>query len=381
MVHQGITHALLQASSLNAKRQPSRSGVDSWYPYYAGFSDVFVENVLKCIPLRADATVLDPWNGSGTTTRAADRMGLRAIGFDINPVANLVASAKLARAADAQCVIGLADRITRSTTKRGPAREDPLNEWLPARFVAEYRAIERSVLADLATGRSRKPLSPLNGFLPPLAAFLILALMRAARVAARVRTTTNPTWIAPGKVRRFASGTLGEQWLTMVELMADELSVGSTTPVTRSETRLGDARCLSLRDGAVDVVVTSPPYCTRLDYTVSTSFELAALGLGRQSQEYDALRRAMMGTPLARRGAALPPSSHWPDALQSLLRAIKSHPSKASGSYYYKTYWQYFRDAELALRELHRTLRVGGAAVLVLQSSYYKEVRVDLPRL
>src|ERR1035441_5995022 len=136
-----------------------------------------------------------------------------------------------------------------------------------------------------------------------------------------------------------------------------------------------------LADGSADFVLTSPPYCTRIDYVVSSSFELAALGICRNSPTFADLRRAAMGTPLARRGANRPPDPAWPGSVQHVLESIRTHASKSSASYYYKTYWQYFSDCGRSLGELRRCLRVGGAAVLVVQTSYYKDICVDLPRL
>jgi DNA modification methylase len=381
------TTAALQAVastlSLDAKRRPSRQGIDSWYPYYAGFSDSFARDVLKSLPLEQGATILDPWNGSGTTTHVADQLGFRALGFDVNPVAALVASAKLARPRDAEHVLGLATRIVETTKPTSSVRnnQDPLADWLKPSVANQYRVIEAAVLADLATGRTRLPVEPRSGALPPLASFLILALMRAARSLAGVRTTTNPTWIAPGENARGSRMMLGRHWLATVETMAEDLLLGAASSKTASETHVADARSLPISDASVDLALTSPPYCTRIDYVVNTSFELAALGIGRNSLEFDRLRRACMGTPLAREGLPPKPREAWPHEVQALLRAIQKHSSKASQSYYYKTYWQYFSDCEQALGELHRTLRPSGAAVLVVQSSYYKELPVDLPQL
>lgn len=369
--------------SLDAKRRPSKGGMTSWYPYYAGFSDTFARHVLKSVPLNPGATVLDPWNGSGTTTHVADQLGFRALGFDVNPVASLVANAKLARPRDAEHVLGLATRIAESAKSRSAPKRDtePLTEWLKPSVANQYRVIEAAVLADLATGRTRLPMEPRSGTLPPLASFLVLALMRAARSLAGVRTSTNPTWIVPGEDAHGSRTQLGQRWLANVEAMADDLSCGTATFKTASETQVADACSLPIPDASVDLALTSPPYCTRIDYVVSTSFELAALGVSRGSAEYDHLRRACMGTPLARRGSPLEPRDSWPKPLTVLLNTIRNHPSKASRSYYYKTYWQYFSDCERALGELYRTLKPGGAAVLVVQSSYYKDVEVDLPQL
>ena len=381
------TRALQRIASklpLDAKRVTWRNdGVESWYPYYAGFSDRFARLILESVDLPSKATVLDPWNGSGTTTHVADQLGHTAFGFDLNPIAALVANAKLARPRDAEHVLGLARRISTEAldlSRNVKAIKDPLSPWLRPSVVAQYRAIEAAVLADLATGRNGKPVRPSSGGTPPLASFLLLALMRAARWFAGVRSSTNPTWIVPSEDPSGSRLQLTKRWLDLVGEMAEQLSTEQKKN-TGSEARLADSRRLPLSDDSADFVLTSPPYCTRIDYVVSTSFELAALGVDRNSATFADLRRAAMGTPLARKGANREPEATWPKSVQTVLDAIRTHPSKSSASYYYKTYWQYFSDCERSLRELRRCLRVGRAAVLVVQTSYYKDICVDLPRL
>jgi hypothetical protein len=205
--------------------------------------------------------------------------------------------------------------------------------------------------------------------------------MRTARALAGIRTTTNPTWIIRDAVTRQRRPALGQDWIRTVEEMASDLAGATSLTGACSVNRVGDATALPLKDGEVDFVLTSPPYCTRIDYIVSTSFELAALGVSHDSQDFDRLRRANMGTPLVRTGSGLAARERWPTAVRTLLDQIRSHPSKASSSYYYKTYWQYFYDCERSLAELFRVLNPRGAAVLVVQSSYYKEYLVDLPKL
>ena len=74
----------------------SRStGRSRFYDYYAGYSDSFAHDVIRSLDLCPDSTVLDPWNGSGTTTYAAGCLGLKAVGLDVNPSMTLVAKARM----------------------------------------------------------------------------------------------------------------------------------------------------------------------------------------------------------------------------------------------------------------------------------------------
>lgn len=368
---------------LDAKRKPSQSGIESWHPYYAGYTEDFARGVLAILSSGEPLTVLDPWNGSGTTSSIAREFGHTSLGFDLNPVANLVASAKVVNPDDAFHVTGLAKRMAESD-RASIADDDPLLSWMARSVVAQFRSIESKILAELATSPDGIIERPATGGLPPLAAFMLLALIRAGREWASVAKGSNPTWNKPADGRKKLTRTLGKRWIEKLNEMAADLQGSIGTSVKRTwagRISLGDARKLPVEDARVDVVVTSPPYCTRIDYVVSNSYELAALGIGSESPEFLALRRASMGTPLARRGEVPDAHSHWPPSVKSLLGSIRTHKSKASSSYYYKTYHQYFADAEASLKELSRVLKPSGIAVLVVQTSYYKEICVDLPSL
>jgi hypothetical protein len=43
---------------------------------------------------------------------------------------------------------------------------------------------------------------------------------------------------------------------------------------------MGDCWSLPLDAESVDLVITSPPHCARIDYAVKTKFELAVMGVG-----------------------------------------------------------------------------------------------------
>jgi hypothetical protein len=150
----------------------------------------------------------------------------------------------------------------------------------------------------------------------------------------------------------------------------------SSSRNTVSAVSLADARALSLQDASVDAVVTSPPYCTRIDYFRATAFEIAALGIATDSERFRALRSCAMGTNLMRTTA--PDVGLQPSSVQQLLKRIKKHPSKASDTYYYKHYAQYFDDARLTVSEIGRVLKPKATALLVVQSSYYKDIPVPL---
>lgn len=371
---------------LNTKLSASSDdGLQSWYPYYAGYSEQFAEGIVRAAGSDGTLRILDPWNGSGTTTRAGHALGHQVVGFDINPVTLLVASAKLANPDDVKHIQGLASRFISRPDRVRPSVNDPLLRWLPTAIVGKYRAIEDQIISELATDENGRAVDSRSETLPPLAAFLLLALLRAAKSLAAVKNSSNPTWKRPsGDILPARSRQFSVLWIEALRSMASDLQSARGTDLgggQQTTLALSTSRSLPVVDDSIDLIVTSPPYCTRIDYFVSSAFEIAALKIDENGQEYRALRQAAMGTNLSRSAAASHIPLTWPDSVKVLLSAIRQHPSKASGTYYLKTYAQYFGDCMQSLSEISRVLRPGGAAALVVQDSYYKDIHVDLPKL
>lgn len=344
------------------KRRSRADGVDGWYPYYAGFSSSFAVAALQAVP---GTRVLDPWNGSGTTTTAAAHLGLTATGVDLSPFACLIAQAKAASFGSAKDALALGHRSIAGVRTSTPSAE--LKQWMPASVAAAFESIAKSIL----NGSSNWPPAPQQ-------AFALLCLIRAARIVAPPKGGSNPTWFRPPARRKRPRRALAEVFIeTIAELATDEIGAPKVSPTVL----LGDARRLPVQSSTIDVVLTSPPYCTRIDYAASTAFELACLRCCAGAGDLGDLRRELMGTTMIRERTAKDVPVRWANGVKSLLEQVRSHRSYASGVYYFKNFWQYFSDADSALGELSRVLRPGGVAAMVLQTSFYKEILIDLPNL
>lgn len=374
----------LQQREFSLKPTSKREGVDAWFPYYAGYSSDFVREGLTGLGVRAGWTVLDPWNGAGTTTAVADALGCDAIGFDINPVAALVAAARLERSENTSHAAGLANQFVEVACRNEITIEgsDPLGAWLSPRVIRRYRSIESAILDLLAT-REGVRVDLKSETPPPFAAFFILCLVRTAKRFTRTKGNSNPTWITPEKRGDTRVETFDRAFLAMVASCSADADRAcrnrSTLRKTFSTVSLADARALPVPDASVDAVVTSPPYCTRIDYFRATAFELAALGIGATEEQFRSLRSSAMGTNMMRAGE--PDIGSQPIAVQALLKRIRNHDSKASGTYYHKHFLQYFDDARRSLVEIQRVLKPEATALLVVQSSYYKDIPVHLGEL
>ena len=370
----------------NPKRSRSPRGRESWYPYYAGFSEDFANSLLRSSNLPKKATILDPWNGSGTTTAAAAMSGYGAVGFDINPVSITLAKGRLFAGGDVKSVEPLTIAILNSSVSSvlPNSKDDPLATWFSQDSASAFRILEQSI-RSLLVGPPSENLSVVGvEHMSNLAAFFYVALFRTVRQHLIGRRLSNPTWIKRNgsttpisvPIENIHSSFLDQTRWMIASLGSEDLHSHVSPP---GDIRLASSQNLPLDGRSVDLVLSSPPYCTRIDYGVATLPELATLGVNVGSGLRD-LRDKLIGTP-----TITGPSTDWRDSwgrtCLALLQKIKDHRSRSSESYYLKTHVQYFDAIDTSMGEISRCLRKGGNCFLVVQDSFYKELYNDLPKI
>ncbi|MEV8077407.1 DNA methyltransferase [Streptomyces pseudogriseolus] len=343
---------------------PKRPSVDTagladLLPYYAGFSFEFACEHIKAHSKELEtAVVLDPWNGSGTTSLAAMHSGHTAIGVDLSPAANLIAQLR--------CQVG--DR----------ARPCPTPENGVASRTGEHQDALSRWLAPLTVRRFRDWTSQLHGHPPEVASLVYVSLFRALRKMTKAFEGSNPTWVKSAKTQEelidissedVDAAIRAEEKFLLERLSSFPLQGNPATLITASSSTL------PLANKSVDVIVTSPPYLTRIDYGVAYSRELAVLGTDTFSER--TLRSALMGTTLIRQSDQAR-ERRLGGLSESLLQGISSHASKASGGYYLKQAVQYLNDLSAGFDELTRVAKKGAKMSLVVQDSYYKDLHVRL---
>jgi DNA modification methylase len=356
-----------------------------WYPYYAGYSALFVDSILKITNPDKDLPILDPWNGSGTTTAVCALSGRQSTGFDLNPVMILVAKARLLQPNVAGSLKSLVKEIVRrASADRFQVRSaDPLSSWFSDAASESIRKCERAI-RHLLVGENEVQMHDPTALraVSSLAAFFYVLLFRSVRRLLGTLRTTNPTWVPSRKKGRRIVTDMEQLYSLLIEelqetaLRTDFLKAHDIA-YREASIQLADSRLLPVKDESIGAVITSPPYCTRIDYAVATRVELAVLGY--TAERFESLRRSMIGTTLSSR--VLDDKVELTPNVINLIDAIRSHRSKASASYYYSTYKDYFVGLSVSLKEVHRVLAARGSATFVVQDSLYKEIHVDLAKL
>ena len=360
----------------NPKRSTdSVEGKISWYEYYAGYSHSFTKSVLDSANISSSSIVLDPWNGAGTTTLISSLEGYKSIGVDLNPVMNVIAKAKQAPRKDIEYAIS--DSFTLTARYQVKQIEgDPLLSWMTKSSVASIRKVEKFIL------KGKKYSSAINKAkaLSYMQCIQYVALFNAVRYFLAEFIPTNPTWI---KKANDDAQKIDFSWVDFKKKFQFNVSKLSDKPdVLPSDKHhisasllISSSSKLPLDNNSVDLVLSSPPYCTRIDYAVATLPELSILSAGGE-KEIDSIRRSLMGSTTVPKN--VPENISLGSACDSFLNSVKQHPSKASGTYYYKNFFQYFYELLQSVKEVVRVLKPKGKCYLVVQDSYYKDIHCDL---
>lgn len=372
----------------NPKRNSqARKGSASWYQYYAGFSPKFAKTLLESAKLDRDAVVIDNWNGSGTTTEAASVLGYKTFGFDLNPVMIVVAKAKMLNRREKTSINPLLADIIKKTKQKYQKKtsNDLLGLWLTENGVAHLRKLEAAIQILLIDENDYKTLESRNieNELSDIAAFFYTALFRTLRIILKPFLSTNPTWIKKAKndseLINFDLDLLLRTFQNEVEKMISAIEIDyCALAQDQCSVQIASSNKIPLQDNSVDFVLSSPPYCTRIDYAVATMPELALLGYSKNKLRE--LRNDLIGTATIFKDTPKI-SENWGETCNAFLAEILSHKSRASDSYYYKNHLQYYDSIYKSFSELNRTLKSNGACVLVIQDSYYKEIHNDLPKI
>ncbi|TKW80357.1 MAG: site-specific DNA-methyltransferase [Bradyrhizobium icense] len=330
------------------------------YPYYAGFSEDFVRRIFDSFDLRTGARVLDSWSGSGTTGLIASLFGFESVGVDLNPVLSIVADARTARLKHLE--VALAVGLRPHTSNRGGGKEQFVFDFL----AAEFKKCQVSTEA-LSQGDRRRVL-----------ATILCAMFRTVRHYCRSVRASNPAWYF--QVDEACKVNKAELWVSFQQellfVLHKQVRFALMLDVAPRNV-CSDFLDWKAKPAQFDAWITSPPYLTRIDYVKATLPELSLLAR-IQNVDVPALRTKMLGSPLTKGGERDLLDLSAP-SVSDLISKIQDHPSKASDAYYRRFFVSYFNGLHRSFKKASCLLKSGAQGAIVVQSSWYKEIYVDLP--
>lgn len=326
-------------------------------------------------------TVIDPMMGSGTTLLEARIMGRNAVGYDIDPLAKLVAGAKCTVVPDGPIELAFEtvqkrsarDAATlRGDVRNGAARRRATPPDFPRRdFWFQPEICEGLSLLSYHISELQSAPSVRN-FL--WTAFSSLILSRTSVANARDIVHSRPHYYRhpepPDVLGRFEKRV--RRMRNQMREYRDTYAAARTTVAVRA----GDSRQLRIAEESVDLVFTSPPYVTALDYTrahfLAIPWMQAVLGI--RPSEYGELAPRFIGSEKGNLGRGpfclseeLANLEQGVSALTQLAQISVRHAKLAQ---------RYFLDMRDTLRTCFRVLKPGRHAIIVVCPSHIRKVHI-----
>jgi hypothetical protein len=234
--------------------------------------------------------IFDPFAGSATTAVEATKLGRAAIVSDRLSVSALIGKAKLVlmnAALDPRSLNEVKAALTfeqqcRSAEagRNGEGSDQVLTKWYSADTLSQLRYLWR-LIESLPLGTRRV-----------LIAVFSDVLFQCASTGGSVTRTGKKRrhhwgWVADNVVPKnpIEHNAIELFLLRLNTLPADDLPAGEGSPTVSIVQQ--DARRLAIKDGVIDLVVTSPPYIGMIDYAHANRLLYAWMGWSLKAERKD----------------------------------------------------------------------------------------------
>ena len=219
----------------------------NWFYFKEGFSRDLVLMLLDIMHVRENEKVLDPCCGVGTTLLACREMGLKSLGFDVLPIAVFASTVKLSDY-NKDVLKEYRRKITGAKFVKPDVSDVPN---FVKRFFSNYALEDIYFLREEINKHVKNEMEK---------RFFMLALVNAAIRCSYIKKDG-----AVLKIRKRKVPSLRYVYNKMLNKMIHDLY--SNLEKTDAFVGYGDCRGLPLDDECIDVIITSPPYLNKTEYT------------------------------------------------------------------------------------------------------------------
>lgn len=371
-----------------------------WFKYKEAYSHEFINYVLtKYDPRENNKIVLDPFAGAGTTLTSAAKKGWNSVGIELLPVGIAALNARLnSYSADLAEIKRHLNRLQRIDLNDSTIDKNYFFKHIPI----TKKAFSRMTEVQLAN--FKKFIEGIrNEETRSLFEFSALAILEEisytrkdgqylrwdARSGRNLKSKFNK-----GKIKSFRDA-INLKLESVVEDLKDENQID-----LRERVQIIKGSCLEqmvlFENDSFDLVITSPPYCNRYDYTRTYALELAFLD--QNEDDVKTLRQILLSatvenkskvkhlrklyakegrSELFNRVTSVFEDQH---ALFEVIKHLESKKEELNNKNIPGMVSHYFFEMTLLIAEMSRVLKRGGRIVMANDNVQYhgEEIPVDL---
>lgn len=345
-----------------------------WYYYKEGFSPNLVEKAIEYANIKKGNVILDPFNGSGTTTLTASLNGYKSVGIEVNPFTAFLSMTKVC-SSEVQELRNYINLITDHIEKGD-------NSYLKGfSTFSKTDNIDKWLFNDVVLDSFYGGLKAVNSIKSTSSKQLIkLALISSAM--------QNCNATRDGKCLRYR-----EHWMDTIYSKASfqnafNLNINmiledieSTDIQQKPKIITGDARTL-LSSSNIDrfsLCITSPPYLNTFDYTDIYRPELFLGQFVNNPNELYELRLKTVRSHIQAKWE-IPEESNFGELYKESINHICSHKNELMHKRIPLMIQAYFEDMLCILKKLRSKAEPSAQLWFVVSNSAYanKEIPVDL---
>jgi 16S rRNA G966 N2-methylase RsmD len=242
--------------------------IHKWYRYTAGFSAVWVNQLIQQEKENGRIKIIDPFAGSGTVLLESEFEGVESIGIEAHPYIYKIAKVKLAWNYPCDKFKESALSLLKNAkTKKITKTEYPklIISCFPVEIIQKLEALKEAWL-ELKEDQEIKDFNW----------FIITSILRSTSPVG----TAQWQYIQPNKTKSKVidpfvafEKKVNEMYLDMQR--SQRKNIGVINSIILNE----DARnIISIPEGWGDLVITSPPYANNYDYADATRLEMTFWG-------------------------------------------------------------------------------------------------------
>lgn len=241
--------------------------VHRWFRYSAGFSALWVRDVLRRERAKGRTHILDPFAGSATVLLEAELAGVHGIGVEAHPFVSRIATAKLAWRADARAFRRHCKAIIELAQRTAPPRDHPSSLIM--------RCFEPAAIAKLNALRSACDALTDGSQLSQLAWLVLTSILRECAYVG----TAQWQYVLPDKFKArvldpFIAFDAKSQIVAQDMTIWQDAASGPPALLNWEDARA----CESVPEEWADLIITSPPYANNYDYADATRLEMTFFG-------------------------------------------------------------------------------------------------------